>query len=71
MSRKTKVTVQLSKEAIDLALVQGYADPDTIGDFINQSILDYHERQNRKAAFISSLEAWRQTMDDVEHLLHS
>jgi len=71
MSSKNKMSIQLSKEAVDLALIQGYADRKTLGDFISQSILDYHERQNRKAAFVSSLEAWRQSVDEVEQLLHS
>lgn len=71
MSPKTTMTVCLSKEAIELALIQGYANLHTLGDFISQSILDYHERQNRKAAFMSSLKEWRQSVDEVEQLLHS
>jgi hypothetical protein len=50
MCEKTGVTLRLGQEALDLVLKQGYATRRTLGEFLSQLILDYHQRQGQPTA---------------------
>jgi hypothetical protein len=71
MSEKVRVTLRLQTEALELVLRQGYATRRTLGAFLSQLILDYHQRQRQPAGVYPSLAEWEQFVEDAEQLLRS
>jgi hypothetical protein len=71
MSEKVRVTLRLQPEALELVLRHGYATRRTLGAFLSQLMLDYHQRHSQSAAEYPSLEEWEQLVEDAEQLLRS
>ena len=71
MREKTRVTLRLRQEVLDLVLKQGYATRRTLGEFLSQLILDYHQRQGQPTAPNPSFEGLRQVVDEAEQLLRA
>jgi hypothetical protein len=71
MSEKVRVTLRLQPEALELVLRHGYATRRTLGTFLSQLILDYHQRHSQSAADYPSLAEWEQFVADAEQLLGS
>ncbi|RIK36666.1 MAG: hypothetical protein DCC55_26625 [Chloroflexi bacterium] len=71
MSEKVRVTLRLQQEALELALRHGYATRRTLGEFLSQLILDYHQRHNRRVAPYPSFEEWQRFKEEAEQLLRS
>lgn len=70
MEKKTRVTLRLRPEVLELVLKQGYATRRTLGEFVSQLILDYHHQQRESSTPHPSLEDWRQLVDEAKQLLH-
>jgi hypothetical protein len=71
MSEKVRVTLRLQTEALELVLRHGYATRRTLGAFLSQLILDYHQCHSQSAVAYPTVEEWRQFVEDAEQLLRS
>ena len=71
MSEKCKITLDLTEEALEIALRQGYATRKTLGDFLSQLILDYHRRQRHPIGPQPAGEEWQKIVDEAEQLLRA